>query len=61
MTIREYAKSRDFEIVGKLTRRAEWELYKNDRAYIDEAGNEYYKGYDGVCDICIVTKDGGVL
>lgn len=61
MTIREYAKSKDFEIVGKLTRRADWELFKNDRAYMDEAYNEYYKGHNGVCDMCIITNDGAVI
>lgn len=61
MTIREYAKSKDFEIAGKLTRIPAWELFRKDRAYIDEAGNEYYKGHNGVCDVCIVTNDGAVI
>lgn len=61
MTVREYAKSVGFEVVGKLKR-----MKKNKRNgpahyryYIDEAGNEYWKSrIDG---ICIVTADGGVI
>ena len=48
----------NFEIVGKLTRRPEWEQSKHERAYIDEAGNEYYTRR-GV--LTIVTVDGGVI
>ena len=55
MTIREFAESREFEIVGKLN------LVKTEkdgtRIYIDEAGNEFIKGKRG---ICIVDLDGAV-
>ena len=62
MTIREYAKIVGFEIVGKLTRFPKGETYgidnRKQRAYIDEAGNEYYSDKD--C-FCIVTADGGII
>ena len=62
MTIREYAKIVGFEIVGKLTRFPKGETYgidyRKQRAYIDEAGNEYYTDKDGCC---IVTADGGII
>ena len=58
MTIRKQAKRLGFEIIGKLTRRAEWERTKKERWYIDEAKNEY-----GLIDgqLVIVTADGGVI
>lgn len=69
MTIREFAKSRDFEIVGKLKRdlHGEYEIgadgvkrHTGFKCYLDEAGNEYYiGGKAGTC--CIVTADGAVL
>lgn len=62
MTIREYAKNRSFEIIGKLTRHPEWEEYgieRRQRAYSDEAGNEYY--IDKGRGACIITKDGAVI
>lgn len=61
MTIREYAKAVHFEIVGKLTRFPEGEDYgidRKQRAYIDEAGNEYYIDKHSAC---IVTIDGRVI
>lgn len=68
MTIREYAKKRGFEVVGKLTRHPELEYdfdsFTGERKHIgskfykDEGGNEYYVGKKGVC---IVTADGGVM
>lgn len=68
MTIREYAKSVGFEIVGKLTRRPEWEYTRDDftgekkhsgcKHYSDEGGNEYISGKSGVC---IVTADDAVI
>ena len=56
--IREKAKLLGIDVVGKLSRRPEWEKLRGERAYIDEAGNEYcyHKG-----SIVIVTFDGGVL
>ena len=68
MTIREYANKVGHEIVGKLTRRPEWEYQTNGytgetkhsgfKHYSDEGGNEYIRGKD---DVCIVTADGGVI
>lgn len=56
--IRQQAKALKFEIVGRLIRRPEWERDRHERAYIDEAGNEYYTRR-GV--LTIVTADGGVI
>lgn len=68
MTLREFAKQNDHEIVGKLTRRPEWEYKRDDftgelkhsgyKHYSDEAGNEYISGKKGHC---IVTADGAVI
>lgn len=63
MTARQFAKSKGFEVVGKLTRKTyidTWTLEKQvKRVYwIDEAGNEYH-GSKGKW--CIVTADGGVI
>lgn len=67
MTLREFAKQNGHEIIGKLTRRPEWEYttdYKGDpkhsgcKHYSDEAGNEYISGKNGHC---IVTADGAVI
>ena len=55
MTIREYAKQNDHEIIGKLTRQADIE---NTKYYIDEAGNEYYASKKS---ICIITAEGAVI
>lgn len=57
-SIREQAASLRFQIVGKLTRRPEWERSSKERAYIDEAGNEYY-ARRGI--LTIVTAEGGVI
>lgn len=56
MTVREFAKSKGFDIVGKL-------IYKgvDDYGYKmweDEACNAYYKKNK---EYCIVTNDGGVI
>lgn len=58
MSIREQAKHLGFEIIGRLTRRPEWERSARERAYIDDAGNEYYTRR-GI--LTIVTADGGVI
>lgn len=58
MSIREQAAALGFEIVGQLARRPEWEATKRERAYIDEAGNEYYTRR-GV--LTIFTADGAVI
>lgn len=54
-TIRQHAKEYGWEIVGKLTRKPEWEVNKSDREYVDEAGNAYsiHKGVP-----VIYTEDG---
>ena len=58
MSIREQAQNLGFEIVGKLLRRPEWERNSKERAYIDEAENEYYT-WRGI--LTIVTADGAVI
>lgn len=68
MTIREYAKSVGFTIVGKLTRRPELEYTRDDltgepkhsgcRHYADEGGNEYIVR-ERV--FCIVTADDEII
>lgn len=62
MKIRQYAKEVGFKIVGKLTRFPKGETYgidnRKQRAYIDEAGNEYYSDKGGCC---IVTVDGAII
>lgn len=58
MSIREQAKHLGFEIIGRLTRRPEWERSARERAYIDDAGNEYYTRR-GI--LTIVTADGSVI
>lgn len=58
MTIRQFAKSKGFNIVGKLTRKAEWEQDKNERWYMDGSGNEYCKSEKG---FAIVTVDGEII
>lgn len=66
--IRAYAKQVGHQIIGKLTRRPEWE-YKMDSFtgekkhssclhYSDEGGNEYIINKNGA--IAIVDADGGV-
>jgi len=61
-TIRKYAAEVGHEVVGKLTRFPKGEAdvsgTSKQRAYIDEAGNEYYMSKAG---FCIVTADGGVI
>ena len=62
MSIREYAALVGFQIVGKLRRFPQGETYgfdnRKQRAYIDEAGNEYYASKD--C-YCIVTATGKII
>ena len=58
MTVREYAKSVGFEVVGKLRR---MKAVRNQKWYIDEADNEYWLDNVGKNCICIVTADGGVI
>lgn len=59
MTIQEYAKKHGHKIVGELTRRPDWEYDPHkDRAYEDEAGNEYHIAARGCC---IITTSGEVI
>ncbi len=58
MSIRKQAERLGFEIIGRLTRHPEWERSTKERAYIDDAGNEYYTRR-GI--LTIVTADGGVI
>lgn len=63
MTIREYAKSVGFQIVGKLTRHPEWEYdtdpfdgskrHSGARSYADEGGNIYHTTKRGICIITV--------
>ena len=58
VSIRQQAEQLNFEIIGRLIRHPEWERDRKERAYMDEAGNEYYTR----CGILtIVTADGGVI
>lgn len=61
MSIREYAESIGFEVVGNLKRLKDASdgHGKSYPLWIDEAGNEYWgSGSEG---ICIITADGGVI
>lgn len=63
MTIRQYAKSVGFRIVGKLRRRStvvQSAIPVREIFWIDDAGNEYYRSPDGD-SCCIVTAEGGVI
>jgi len=58
MSIREQSRRLGHVIIGRLKRRPEWERSTKERAYIDDAGNEYYTRR-GI--LTIVTADGGVI
>lgn len=58
MSVRKQASSLGFKVVGKLVRRIEWERSSVEKAYIDEAGNEYFTRW-GI--LTIVTADGAVI
>lgn len=68
MTIREFAKAKGFEVVGRLRRLPDVYYGMDNKQHyplwIDEAGNEYcgsyhpYRPNDGYC---IITADGGVI
>ncbi len=64
MTVREFAKSKGFTVVGKLRRMPDKYYGMDNRHYpwyMDEANNEYLMDDDGVSCGCIVTADGGVI
>lgn len=58
MSIREQAANLGHEIVGKLVRHTELEIFRCEKVYLDEAQNEYLLRR-GV--LTIVTADGGVI
>ena len=58
MSIREQAANLGFEIVGRLVRHAELEIFRLEKVYLDDAGNEYLVRR-GI--LTIVTADGGVI
>ena len=63
-TLREYAKSKGFEVVGKLRRLPDVHYGMGDRKYpvwIDEAGNEYCGSYSTDGCFCIITADRRVI
>lgn len=65
MTVREYAKLKGFEIVGKLTRLPDIYYGLDNKhhypIWIDEAGNEFCGSYSKDGGYCIITADGGVI
>lgn len=64
MTVREYAKSVGFEVVGKLKRMPDVYYGIGNNHYplwIDEAGNKYCGSYSKDGDCCIITVDGSVI
>ena len=58
MSIREQAANLGFEIIGRLVRHAELEIFRCEKVYLDEAQNEYLMRR-GI--LTIVTADGGVI
>lgn len=58
MSIREQAINLGFEIIGRLVRHSEMELFRCEKVYLDEAGNQYLVRR-GI--LTIVTADGGVI
>ena len=57
--IRNHAETYGHKVVGKLTRHPEYEQFSSERAFIDEAGNEYYLDLD-THGISAALADGGV-
>lgn len=64
MTVREYAKSVGFEVVGKLKRLPDDHLKENPtmraadyRVWVDEAGNWYGYRYDSHKGFCVCPAD----
>lgn len=67
MTIRQFAKSVGHEVVGKLTRHPELEMFNEEdnknrryRCYLDEEGNEYWVDTKKH-GVSITTVDGGII
>lgn len=65
MTIREFAKAKGFEVVGRLRRLPDVYYGMDNRQHyplwFDEAGNEYCGSYHPNDGYCIITADGGVI
>ena len=64
MTVREYAKSIGFDVVGKLKRLPDIYYGMDNKhhypMWIDDAGTEYCGDYRKKDCYCIITVDGGV-
>ena len=58
MSIREQAARLNFDISGKLIRHPELEVFRQEKVYLDDAGNAYLTRF-GI--LTIVTPDGGVI
>lgn len=65
MTVREYAKSVGFEVVGKLKRLPDASYGREGKEHsplwVDEAGTEYWGSSRENDGYCIITADGGVI
>lgn len=63
MTSKEYAKANHFEVVGKLSRVRGKGIYREEKIFADEAGNEFHlqKHFGKWACAYIITADGGVL
>lgn len=65
MTVREYAKSVGFTVVGNLRRMPDVHYGMDDNrkypVWIDEDGNEYCGSYSKDGCFCIITSDGNVI
>ena len=58
MSIREQAANLGHKIIGQLVRHTELEIFRQEKVYLDDAGNEYLTRR-GV--LTIVTADGTVI
>lgn len=58
MSIREQAATLGHQIIGQLVRHTELEVFRLEKVYLDEAGNEYLLRR-GI--LTIVTADGAVI
>ena len=58
MSIREQAANLGHEIIGRLVRHTELELFRCEKVYLDEDGNEYLLRW-GI--LTIVTAEGTVI
>lgn len=58
MSIREQAMNLGHEIVGRLVRHPEYEIFRCEKVYVDDGGNEYLLRR-GI--LTIVTAEGAVI